>query len=228
MVFEMKMIDIHCHILPKVDDGPDTVAVSKKILENAYKQGVRHMIVTPHYRPEMFEPSMERVLYSYQYLRDIARDMGITMSLGCEYYRNTNMLDDLKNHRRPTMANSKYVLVEFSSNDAFLNIRNYIYELDSLGYKPIIAHVERYNSCREVEKVAELKDIGAYIQMNAGSVLGEDGRNTKKLCYQLMKNDLVDFVASDTHNITTRKMNLKNVHHIYPEKWEESMQDGFL
>ena len=62
----MKMIDIHCHMLPKVDDGPDSSQEAVKILKEMRRQGVRHVIVTPHYRMEMFEPSMKRVLYSYR------------------------------------------------------------------------------------------------------------------------------------------------------------------
>ena len=105
----MNLIDVHCHILPMVDDGPDTVEESVQILTEMRKQGVMHAIATPHYRKEMFEPSMKRVLYSYRKMREIAGGMGITLRLGCEYYRNENILSDLENRRRPTMAGGRYV-----------------------------------------------------------------------------------------------------------------------
>ncbi|MGE9975560.1 CpsB/CapC family capsule biosynthesis tyrosine phosphatase [Coprococcus catus] len=205
----MNLIDIHCHILPKVDDGPDSVEESLKILKDMRRQGIKHIIVTPHYRPEMFEPSMKRVIYSYRHLRDIAYDMGVSMSLGCEYYRNEQIIDHMDNRKRPSMAGSRYVLIEFSMNDLFPTIRNYVYELITHGYQPIIAHVERYFCCQKMEKTQELKDMGALIQVNAGSVLGEEGWKLKKFCLDLMKKDLVDFVASDTHNTSDRKLNLK-------------------
>ena len=205
----MNLIDIHCHILPKVDDGPDSVEESLKILKDMRRQGIKHIIVTPHYRPEMFEPSMKRVIYSYRHLRDIAYDMGVSMSLGCEYYRNEQIIDHMDNRKRPSMAGSRYVLIEFSMNDLFPTIRNYVYELITHGYQPIIAHVERYFCCQKMEKIQELKDMGALVQLNAGSVLGEEGWKLKKFCLDLMKKDLVDFVASDTHNTSDRKLNLK-------------------
>ena len=205
----MNLIDIHCHILPKVDDGPDSVEESLKILKDMRRQGIKHVIVTPHYRPEMFEPSMKRVIYSYRHLRDIAYDMGVSMSLGCEYYRNEQIIEHMDNRKRPVMAGSRYVLIKFSMNDLFPTIRNYVYELITHGYQPIIAHVERYFCCQKMEKIQELKDMGALVQVNAGSVLGEEGWKLKKFCLDLMKKDLVDFVASDTHNTSDRKLNLK-------------------
>ena len=205
----MNLIDIHCHILPKVDDGPDSVEESLKILKDMRRQGIKHVIVTPHYRPEMFEPSMKRVIYSYRHLRDIAYDMGVSMSLGCEYYRNEQIIDHMDNRKRPSMAGSRYVLIEFSMNDLFPTVRNYVYELVTHGCQPIVAHVERYFCCQKMEKIQELKDMGALIQVNAGSVLGEEGWKLKKFCLELMKKDLIDFIASDTHNTSDRKLNLK-------------------
>ena len=205
----MNLIDIHCHILPKVDDGPDSVEESLKMLKDMKRQGIKHVIVTPHYRPEMFEPSMKRVIYSYRHLRDIAYDMGVSMSLGCEYYRNEQIIDHMDNRKRPSMAGSRYVLIEFSMNDLFPTVRNYVYELVTHGYQPIVAHVERYFCCQKMEKIQELKDMGALIQVNAGSVLGEEGWKLKKFCLELMKKDLIDFIASDTHNTSDRKLNLK-------------------
>lgn len=205
----MKMIDIHCHILPNVDDGPDKAEESIRILKEMQKQGIRHVIVTPHYREDMFEPSMKRVLDSYRSLRQAAREMDISLHLGCEYYRNEKMVEDLEKKRRPTMAGSHYVLVEFSTDDMFVTIRNYIYELVTHGYRPIVAHVERYRSCQQAEKIQELKELGALIQINAGSVLGEDGWKLKRFCFVLMKADVVDFIASDTHNTKSRRQNLQ-------------------
>lgn len=204
----MKLTDIHCHMLPHVDDGPDKVEESRRILEESYKQGVRCIIVTPHYRPEMFEPSMRRVCYSYNHLRGIAAEIGIDLRLGCEYYRNEKIIKHMVNHNRPTMAGSEYVLVEFSPGDLFQVIRNHIYDLIVNGFKPIIAHVERYLCCSEIERVQELKNMGAFIQVNASAVVGSDGRRTKKYCAQLMKADLIDFIASDAHDIKNRKPNL--------------------
>ena len=194
------LVDIHCHILPGVDDGAPDMETSRAMIRDAYEQGVRYIIATPHYRPEMFEPSMKKVIRVYHELRDYAEEVGIGLRLGCEYYRNEQMIRHLDKKLRPTMLGSRYVLAEFSTNDSFVTVRNYIYELITKGYRPIVAHVERYFCCQEPERIQELKKLGAQIQINADSVLGYEGHT--------MKEDLVDFIGSDAHNLEGRKMNL--------------------
>lgn len=202
------LVDIHCHILPGVDDGAPDMETSRAMIRDAYEQGVRYIIATPHYRPEMFEPSMKKVIRVYHELRDYAEEVGIGLRLGCEYYRNEQMIRHLDKKLRPTMLGSRYVLAEFSTNDSFVTVRNYIYELITKGYRPIVAHVERYFCCQEPERIQELKKLGAQIQINADSVLGYEGHTIKKFCVGLMKDDLVDFIGSDAHNLEGRKMNL--------------------
>ena len=202
------LVDIHCHILPGVDDGAPDMETSRAMIRDAYEQGVRYIIATPHYRPEMFEPSMKKVIRVYHELRDYAEEVGIGLRLGCEYYRNEQMIRHLDKKLRPTMLGSRYVLTEFSTNDSFVTVRNYIYELITKGYRPIIAHVERYFCCQEPERILELKKLGAQIQVNADSVLGYEGHTIKKFCAGLMKDDFVDFIGSDAHNLEDRKMNL--------------------
>lgn len=205
----MKLIDVHCHLLPRIDDGARSVEESIRILKEARRQGVVHMIVTPHYRHEIFEPPMEKVLSVYREMREIAFDMGIRLSLGCEYFRSEDMISDFDKGKRPTMAGGRYVLVEFMPYDSFSVIRNAVYELTTHGYKPIIAHAERYLCCQELGKILELREMNAYIQLNAGSVIGNHGWRMKRFCLMLMKNGVVDFIASDTHNMSSRKMNMK-------------------
>lgn len=202
------LVDIHCHILPGVDDGAPDMETSRAMIRDAYEQGVRYIIATPHYRPEMFEPSMKKVIRVYHELRDYAEEVGIGLRLGCEYYRNEQMIRHLDKKLRPTMLGSRYVLTEFSTNDSFVTVRNYIYELITKGYRPIVAHVERYFCCQEPERIQELKKLGAQIQINADSVLGYEGHTIKKFCAGLMKDDLVDFIGSGAHNLEGRKMNL--------------------
>ena len=190
------LVDIHCHILPGVDDGAPDMETSRAMIRDAYEQGVRYIIATPHYRPEMFEPSMKKVIRVYHELRDYAEEVGIGLRLGCEYYRNEQMIRHLDKKLRPTMLGSRYVLTEFSTNDSFVTVRNYIYELITKGYRPIVAHVERYFCCQEPERIQKLKKLGAQIQINADSVLGYEGHT------------IVDFIGSDAHNLEGRKMNL--------------------
>lgn len=207
----LEMTDIHCHILPKVDDGADSVEEARQMLRREYEDGVRTIIATPHYREGMFEPSMKRIAHYYEGMRKVAaKDTpGLRLYLGCEYHTNSRMTEDLRQRRRPTMVGSTYVLTEFSGAHNYEKIRNQVYELIAEGYKPIIAHIERYPCLQEdLERVRELIGLGARIQINAGAIMGGAGNKVKKFCRQVMEEDLLHFIASDAHGIKYRYPNL--------------------
>lgn len=204
----MNLFDIHCHVLPFVDDGPKSLDEAVAILDESRSQGIRYMILTPHFRRDMFEPSRQQVIESFQMLKEEAKARGIQIFLGCEYFRSSEVYEQIRGKRRVSMAGSPYILVEFSGNDTFTYVRNYAYELKSYGYQVIIAHVERYESCWSLARIAELKDCGIQIQVNAATVLGKTGWKNKQMCLQLMKEDLIDYIGSDTHDTKTRTQNL--------------------
>lgn len=205
------LYDIHCHILPGVDDGSHSIEETRKLLSLEYEDGVRTIIVTPHYRVEMFEPELARVYQAFWDTCDeaaaIAPDLKIYM--GCEFHANMEMVETLKNGRRPTMAGSRYVLTEFRESTPFSYIKERVTALRSGGYFPIIAHAERYKCMSdEFDHAEELARMGARIQINAGSLLGDMGRQTRQYCRDLIDEDLVWYVASDAHNLKDRKPNL--------------------
>lgn len=205
----MNLTDIHCHLLPNVDDGPSSVAEAVALLEEMHEQGIRRIITTPHYRQDMFEASMGRIWKHYLGMKKIAASMGIRLYLGCEYYRNPEIADLVKKRKRPSMAGSRYILIEFSPDDMFHTIRNHIYLLCTHGFKPVIAHVERYECCKDIKKLEELVELGAYIQVNADAVLGKQGGEVKRYCRKLLKENVVDFIASDAHDLKRRKPDLE-------------------
>ncbi|HIU03292.1 MAG TPA: hypothetical protein IAB63_08580 [Candidatus Onthocola gallistercoris] len=205
------LTDIHCHLLPGVDDGPDEMEEAVRMLRKEYEDGVRQLIVTPHYREGMFETGMEKIVYAYLALRKEALkiDSCLRVYLGCEFHTNADMTEELEQRLRPTLAGSRYVLTEFSSSHNYERIRNQVYDLRQKGFLPVLAHIERYPCMtHDIDQVYDIKACGAYIQINAGSLLGENGRRTKHFCGQCMKQDLIDFVATDAHGIRQRKPNL--------------------
>ena len=108
----MRLTDIHCHILPGIDDGAANGKMTVSMLRKAYAEGVRRIIVTPHYRRGMFEPPMDKVYKRYLQVRKKASEIGafgIEVYLGCEYHRHSDMAEVLESGRRPTMAGSRYV-----------------------------------------------------------------------------------------------------------------------
>lgn len=205
----MCLIDIHCHVLPSVDDGPANLEEARKILDESVRQNICCMIMTPHYRKGIIEPSRQQVAESFYTLQKEAAERGIQLFLGCEYYRDSEISENIRSGRSIKLADTSYVLVEFSVMDSFTYIRNYTYKLKVEGYQPTIAHVERYNSCWHIDRICELKECGIEIQVNAATILGKHGLKNKKMSLKLMKNDLINYIASDTHGIIERTQNLK-------------------
>ena len=199
--------DVHCHIVPGVDDGASNYEETKKLLQMEYDQGVRGIIVTPHFRFRMFETPIERIKEQFVLVQRAAAEIGndLEVYLGCEFHANMEMLPMLREKKVSTMAGSRYVLVEFSHNSEASYIRERLSAMLSGGYRPIVAHIERYEATRtDLDFVEELTEMGAYMQINADSIVGKDGFFTKRYCQKLMKNDLVHFVGSDCHDSSKR------------------------
>lgn len=219
----MILADIHCHLLPGVDDGAQTSKITAEMLKLNYKHGIRRIIVTPHYRRGMFEPSQELIEKQFLRTKKYASEIGtqgMELYLGCEYHRHTGMAKVLKDEKRPTMAGSNYVLTEFSSADTYSRIRTILYELKTAGYIPIIAHIERYPVMMEYpEHIEDAIAMGAMIQINADSLLGHHGWGTKRLCRKMMKKGQIDFIGSDAHDLKKRPSRLAECAAYVEKKW---------
>ena len=125
------LIDMHCHIVPGVDDGARDLYDAAKILQLEYRNQVQAVIVTPHYRAGMFETPQREIERQFQRIDEMTRRSrsGMRVYLGCEYHTNAHMVEDLKKGLRPTMAGTEYVLVEFSGRHNYQIIRNQVYAL---------------------------------------------------------------------------------------------------
>lgn len=200
------IVDMHCHILPEVDDGAEGIEESLAMLRREREEGVRKVILTPHYRRGMFETPREKIKTVFSRLqREVQRKkVGVDLFLGCEFYRENEILDILKRDQSCRMAGTSYVLLEFSTVDSYSVIRNYTMGLLNHGYRPVIAHAERYEALRKMDAVQSLAAAGAYIQVNAGSILGKNGWSSRRFCKKLLKDGHVHLVGSDAHNMRLR------------------------
>lgn len=194
--------DIHCHILPGVDDGPTQMEESLQLLRMEKEQGVRRVIFTPHYCPGIFGAPRSKVRSEFLELREQAVKQGLDMELllGCELHRHDDILETLKKDSAFCMADTPYVLLEFAIHDSYNTIQNYTTGMVNYGYQPILAHAERYLSLRNPAAIQNLIAAGACIQVNADSVLGITGWKDKQYCMKLLKKDLVHFIGSDAHD----------------------------
>ena len=193
------MVDIHSHILHLVDDGSDSLENSIEMLKNCSCQGVKEIILTPHYKSGSFMPSIHLIKEKFEELKSQIQkeNLDVKIYLGQELYCDENIYDRLKNKEVLTLNQSKYVLVEFDFFD-YVDILEYVYNLTNLGYVTIIAHIERYTYL-DWRIIIELKDLGALIQTNVECVLGNAGKAIQKKVLKAIKEGLIDFVASDTH-----------------------------
>lgn len=223
--------DIHTHILPGVDDGAESSGISIEMLKIAWKDGIRQIIFTPHNKPMRHNVSPQSIRKITEGLRQKAVELGMDFQFlqGNEFYYRSDLSEVLDNQKGCTMAGSSYVLIEFGPMDDFEYIRGGVYQMLSGGYRPIVAHVERYQCVlNKPGRVEELKEMGAYIQINAGSVMGQYGPNAKHVTKKLLKQKLIHFVASDAHNMGKRSPKLSDCAAYISKKYgEDFMQKLF-
>ena len=200
--------DIHCHILPEVDDGSRSMDESIQMLKKQYKDGVRTIILTPHYRKHMFETPEEKIVQKFGSLQQVAArkvSKDLRLFLGCELHTSMDMSELFEIRKHLTLAGSSFVLTEFSNSDSEEYIKERCYQMLSNGYQPILAHIERYEATyKDLDFVDELRQMGAAVQVNAESIIGKSGHGVKKYCKRLMKENLLDFVGSDSHRSDQR------------------------
>lgn len=202
-----RLTDLHDHLIPGVDDGSPNLETSLALLEREYADGVRKMILTPHYRPGVFENTEEEIRTAYDNLCQVAGDRfpDLELYLGCELHAHMDMVEAIRTRPQFRMAGSDFILVEFSNQDERSYIRKRLYELCASGYRPIVAHTERYaNLVKDLRFVQDLVDMGVMLQVNADSVLGKDGWRVRRFCRALMDRDLLHFIGSDAHDLKYR------------------------
>lgn len=199
--------DIHCHMIPGVDDGAADMETALQMLRMEYEQGVRRIIFTPHFRREYFETSRDMIKARFRELCEQVRMQGIGLELylGCEFHRQSDMFELSDKERAYRMADSDYILMEFSGADTADTVKRYVTEALIHGVRPVIAHAERYPALRNVRLVRFLVDSGAYIQVNAGAILGNEGWSSRRFCKLLLREGLVHLIGSDAHDIKRRR-----------------------
>lgn len=196
-------IDVHSHVLPLVDDGAETVEMALLMLKMAAEEGIGTIILTPHQKADRRCVTPEGILRRMKELQEAADAEKIPIRLypGNEIFYRHGLAELLEQGKIRTLADSRYVLIEFFPGEDYAYIRDALGRVGSFGYLPVLAHVERYaNVINRIEKVRGLKeDTGCYLQVNAASVTGEYGLTTKNVAKKLLKEELADFIATDAH-----------------------------
>lgn len=214
------MIDIHTHILFNVDDGSDTITESVALIRFAAKSGVTGIILTPHYTGNSKEDyKNENVEKNFQELvKEVKeRNIDVNLYLGNEVAVYGNICEILEDGKAKTLANSRYMLIEFPMQASVNYCLDTVYEMRVRNITPIIAHPERCECFRkDITIVEKAVEEGALFQVNLGSVFGDHGRIAKKIAKKLLKEDLVHFIATDTHRAFSNKYEMleKRLHRL--------------
>lgn len=221
-------IDIHSHILPGVDDGSDSLETSMRMLKCAAADGILKIILTPHNKPGHRHMHFSKMPAKVEELCNMMReeDINIELHMGNELYYRNGLLDELENGTAKTLAASNYVLVEFNPMEDYDYIRNGIYSLLMGGYYPILAHAERYqNVCAKKYRINDLIEMGCYIQVNAGSVMGKFGQKTKRIVKNMLKRQIIHFIATDAHDLGKRAPSLSKCADYVSKKYGEDYSE---
>lgn len=206
------LADVHCHTLQEVDDGAQTLEEACGMLRMAYEEGIRIIVLTPHHHPRRGRTGLKELKRQVRRLRERIPEIGedLRLFLGMEVFFGEDILEELDNGEIKPMGKSEYILLEFSPSDEFSYIRSAVQKVQMKGYQVVLAHVERYQCMlEELAYTEELLDMGTYIQVNSGSIIGDSGRTVKKFTKELLKNHYVHFVGTDAHSMERRRPKMK-------------------
>lgn len=224
-------IDIHSHILPGIDDGSDNIEETIHMIEAARNDGISIIIATPHYHEGRYKKKVADYEAALNIVRSYVKDIfpNVRIYLGCEIYYNHECIDLLESNQIPTMAGSKYILLEFSPRREYQYIRTNLQRCLFAGYLPILAHVERYICLeQDISLVEELVNMGVYIQFNTNSIVGNIRGKTKKFVRRLLHHNLVHFMATDAHNMSNRSPVINKSKEYIIKKYGKSYLDRLI
>ncbi|MDO5423992.1 MAG: protein tyrosine phosphatase [Eubacteriales bacterium] len=209
----MKLCDIHCHVLPGVDDGAKTMKETLDVLTEAVKQGSGSMIVTPHYHPGKYRVNSSQVLEKLDEVRLACRQEGLDITLysGQECYYYSGLVEQLDRGKVLTLAGSRYVLVEFEPECPFTRLQKGLRDLHSSGYEPILAHFERYDCLRDESNLRWVKECGFRLQMNYDTLLQKEVFFRKQPWKGMVRQGIVDFLGSDCHGTHFRPLHAREM-----------------
>lgn len=205
-------IDVHSHILPDVDDGAEDIDETMQMLNIATKEGFKYIIFTPHYRCGCGKSFSKKIQEKIDLVNTKVSKQGIDLYLyiGCEIYYSERSLKELSDKTLPTMAGSRYVLIEFHPIVDYNYIVEAVKKILLEGYYPIIAHIERYKFITDsLEKIENLIKLGAKIQINASSIISRKNPPKRKIARDLLKNKLVHYVSTDAHDSVVRSPHIR-------------------
>jgi tyrosine-protein phosphatase YwqE len=201
-LFPTDFVDIHSHFLPNIDDGSKSMDESVALLRRMQDYGIEHIICTPHVMESVWENSSATIQKQLDALNAHLKSIEFTtisISAAAEYMLDSNFDHLLKTEKLRTLKDN-YILVELSFLSAPVNLYETLFNIQIAGYKPILAHPERYSYYHnDFKEYAKLKAAGCMFQLNLLSLTNYYGSSVTAASLKLLKHQLIDFAGTDTH-----------------------------
>jgi len=204
------MIDLHCHLLPGIDDGPETLEQSLELCRLAVADGITQAIVTPHIHPGRWENTRLSIDAACQHLQQALDQCGIVLRLGfaAEVRLSDRIMQQVADDQIPfygEVDGYRVMLLEFPHGHLVPGSQRLAQWLLDHGIRPLIAHPERNKQImRDASQLRPFIDCGCWLQVTAGSLIGQFGEQSRLVAQQLLHNDMVTVLASDGHNNKAR------------------------
>ena len=211
------MIDFHSHIIHGIDDGSKSLEMSLEMLKIAEHEGVEYICATPHFIPEEFEINRDDYIEKLDRLVLASKEENFNIKIlsGLEIYMHPNLPKLYKDKKIWGINDSEYLLIELPMGQFPMYTEDVFYELMLLGVKPILAHPERnIKIMQNHDLIVNLINQGVLMQVNAGSLLGNYGKDVKKTANEFLKKNMIHILGSDGHNITSRKTMIKEAYEV--------------
>jgi protein-tyrosine phosphatase len=205
------VIDLHCHLLPGLDDGANDLSASLAMAKASVAQGVSVVACTPHILPGLYHNSGPAIRRATQDLQSVLDEEGIPLRLvtGADVHMTPGFIAGLRSGQLLSLADSRYVLVEPPHHTAPPQLEDFFFNLIVAGYVPILTHPERLSWVpSRYETIKRLVEAGVWMQVTAGSLAGTFGRNALYWAYRMLDEGCVHLLASDAHDVERRRPDL--------------------
>ncbi|HIQ46163.1 MAG TPA: capsular biosynthesis protein [Sulfurovum sp.] len=195
-------VDLHSHFIPGIDDGSKSMEESLLLLKGMASLGYTKVITTPHIMADAYRNTPRSILEGLEGLREASREAGIdlTIEAAAEYYLDDGFEALLEKGDVLTLKGD-YLLFETSYFAKPMQIEEMIFAIGSSGYKPMMAHPERYRYVKDpLEEYSRFKELGVFFQVNLNSFSGHYGKDAKAKADFLSQEGMIDFLGSDVHH----------------------------
>ena len=202
------MIDLHCHIIPKIDDGAVDLETAEQMLVLAATTGTKVLVATPHVIEGQWLPEWSLIQSKVAELQVLSDQAGLGMKLypGAEMAMNFDLLNLIATPGTYCLNGSRYLLLELPAFEVPACTDDFLFRLQTKGIVPILAHPERHPVLmKEPERLLEWVQHGLLVQVNAGSILGKMGEEVQLTAEVFLKNQLVHCLGSDAHGVKQRR-----------------------